>query len=261
MINARSWIRTSMLLVLLAAAPGCGGGGDGDGGEEVSNGPRLQDVIDPEPAAGNAVIPLFRKPFDGDYPLLNYFDHDRPVAPDDTNGYQLNWRGARAYPGRDLPGYDGHRGVDWLLPANTPVLAVTGGEIAFAGNIVFPCWLEDNRELENPSVILRFIAPDGQSYFVLYQHLNRVDVATGDIVTEGQQLGLSGATGCVGRSRTPHLHFQLERITGPGRGQSERIDPYGWEGPTPDPWSVNQPDRTSIWFWKQGQAPDLAIRR
>jgi hypothetical protein len=35
------------------------------------------------------------------------------------------------------------------------------------------------------------------------------------------------------------------------------IDPYGWEGPSPDPWSINDPGKASYWFWKEGQAPDM----
>jgi len=25
----------------------------------------------------------------------------------------------------------------------------------------------------------------------------------------------------------------------------------------PDPWSINDPQKASYWFWKAGQAPDL----
>jgi hypothetical protein len=69
--------------------------------------PPLRDAISPKPAAANTVMPLFVKPFSGEYPVLNYFDHDRPVAPNDINGYQLTWQGARAQPGIDIGGYDG----------------------------------------------------------------------------------------------------------------------------------------------------------
>jgi murein DD-endopeptidase MepM/ murein hydrolase activator NlpD len=249
-------------IVLFSLVAGCGGGGEDNGGSGNAPppGPALQNVVDPEPGPTNTVIRLFRKPFDGDYRVLNYFDHDQPIAPNDSNGYQLNWQGARAYPGRDLNGYDGHRGVDWLLPPDTPIYAVTNGEITFAGNRPMTCFLQDNQPVENPIIVLRLVAPDGISYSAIYVHMNRIDVATGDIVTEGQQLGLSGARGCVGKAGTPHLHFELERINSLSPLQVALIDPYGWEGPTPDPWSIGRPDRASIWFWKQGQAPDLVVR-
>ena len=147
-------------------------------------------MIDPEPSSSDTVMRLFAHPFAGEYRILNYFDHDRPVAPNDTNGHQLTWRGARAVPGRDIGGYDGHSGIDWLLPENTPVFAVTASEVIFAGESTFNCSLEGNREVTNITVTLKIIAPDGETYFFVYTHLNRIDVAAGDVVLEGQQIGL-----------------------------------------------------------------------
>lgn len=239
----------SYLLICSALLAACGSGGD----DAEGPGP----AVDPEPASGNTVIRLFARPFAGEHRILNYFDHDRPVAPNDTNGYQLTWRGARAMPGRDIGGYDGHTGIDWLLPENTPVLAVTGSEVVFAGGNTFACFLEGNREVTNITVTLKIIAPDGQTYFLVYTHLNRIDVAVGDLVMEGQQIGLSGVTGCVGTSRTPHLHLELRRQSNTDPAQSFPIDPYGWEGSAPDPWSLADPAKASYWFWKVGQAPDM----
>lgn len=238
------------LLISSSILPGCGSGGDDD-----EEGPAP--AIDPEPASSNTVMRLFARPFAGEYRLLNYFDHDRPVAPNDTNGYQLTWRGARAEPGRDIDGYDGHTGIDWLLPENTPVFAVTDSEVVFAGGQTFNCWLEGNREVTNITVTLKIIAPDGETYLLVYTHLNRIDVAAGDLVMGGQQIGLSGVTGCVGTGRIPHLHLELLRQVNTDPVRFVPIDPYGWEGPTPDPWSLDDPAKASYWFWKEGQAPDM----
>jgi murein DD-endopeptidase MepM/ murein hydrolase activator NlpD len=244
-------------LLVLACLGGCGGDG-GDGAQDDGfTGPALTDVVDPEPGTANAVMPLFSRPFEGEYQVLNYFDHDRPVHPNDTNQYQLTWRGARAFPGKDVRGYDGHKGVDWLLPENTPLFAVTDGEIVFAGGHTFACILQDNEMVTNLTVVLRFVAPDGETYNALYTHLNRIDVAVGDVVSEGQQLGLSGVTGCVGKGRLPHLHFELSHLVSLNPIQQHVIDPYGWEGPGADPWLAQGAGRTSVWFWKPGQAPDM----
>jgi murein DD-endopeptidase MepM/ murein hydrolase activator NlpD len=250
-------MRYVVVLLLIGMLAACGG--DGGDGDDTPAGPAA--IVDPTPGVTNTQMPLFVRPFANEFPVLNYFDHDVPTAPEVTNRYQLNWRGDRAVPGRDIGGYDGHRGIDWLLPENTPMFAVTAAEVLFAGEITAPCFLEDNKVLTGLTVTLQFVGPDGDTYAVSYSHMNRVDVAAGDLVGEGQQIGLSGVTGCVGRGHLPHVHFQVQRVvTGTPLGTNV-IDPYGWEGPGLDPWSVNAPVKRSTWLWKQGQAPDMVPRR
>jgi murein DD-endopeptidase MepM/ murein hydrolase activator NlpD len=267
--NRKPQLRTYKSYSLVGAAvasfglTACGSGGGGDGpGPANPGGPALIDVLHPEPAPSNTTMRLFGKPFAGDYRLQNYFDHDRPAAPNDTNGYQLNWQGARAYPGRDVPGYDGHTGVDWALPEGTPVLAVTAGRVVFAGNTTpAPCWLQNNEVVSSLMVIIGFIAPDGQTYTVSYNHLNHIDVTRDERVAEGQQIGLSGATGCVGRLNgrpSAHLHFQMNKVVDVAGPRAVPVDPFGWEGPGVDPWSTHPDGTASLWFWKEGQAPNMA---
>ena len=262
-MNKRSYpARLSITLALLVQCACGSGGGDSQDPTGSNAGPALEDVLHPEPGQGNETMQLFGKPFAGDYPLQNYFDHDRPTAPNDSNGYQVNWRGARAYPGRDIPGYDGHTGVDWALPVGTPVLAVTDGRVIFAGNTTpAPCWLQNNEVVSSLMIIIAFTAPDGQAYSVSYNHLGQIDVARDDRVVEGQQIGLSGESGCVGRLNgrpSAHLHFQVNKVTDRLAGTVVPVDPYGWEGPGLDPWATHPDGTTSVWFWKAGQAPNMA---
>ena len=84
----------------------------------------------------------------------------------------------------------------------------------------------------------------------LYGHLSRVDVTVGSNVRAGQQIGLSGNTGCLSG---PHLHFAVYRHTRDGRRVV--VDPFGWEGDFPDPWAIRSGVQ-SLWLWKKGEAPD-----
>ena len=59
------------------------------------------------------------------------------------------------------------------------------------------------------------------------------------------------ANGCSG---TPHLHFGVGRDVA---GRYVLIDPYGWHGPTNDPWELDSRGAASVWLWKDGAAPSL----
>ena len=60
------------------------------------------------------------------------------------------------------------------------------------------------------------ILDHGLGVYSLYAHLSRIDVKAGDMVSNGQLLGLAGATG---RVTGPHLHWGL-------RVQGARVDPF-----------------------------------
>ncbi len=57
--------------------------------------------------------------------------------------------------------------------------------------------------------------------YTLYGHLSQPLVAAGQRVTEGERIGLSGATG---NATGPHLHFEVR--TGPDYGSD--IDPVAY---------------------------------
>ncbi|GGV08173.1 peptidase [Streptomyces filipinensis] len=100
-----------------------------------------------------------------------------------------------------------HTGVDFVVPTGTPVKAVAAGTVVSAG------W----GGAYGNQVVIRL--DDG--HYAQYGHLSQLSVRAGQTVTEGQQVGLSGATGNV---TGPHLHFEIR--TTPDYGSD--IDPVGY---------------------------------
>jgi murein DD-endopeptidase MepM/ murein hydrolase activator NlpD len=85
-----------------------------------------------------------------------------------------------------------HLGLDFRVPAGTPVAAVNRGTVILAR----PLFFEGN-----------FIVIDhGQGLMTLYLHLSKFLVKEGDTVEKGQQIGISGGTG---RATGPHLHLAV----------------------------------------------------
>lgn len=197
-------------------------------------------------------IPLFQKPFSGNFPNTNVFDHDLPGA---QNGYVLTWQGKKLRAGSPGAYIDGHSGYDWLMPNGTPLLAVADGVVDSAGWQSFNC--PPRGIVHQLDVFITHTAPDGSRFQSIYGHLDRVDVSQGQRVYSGQVIGLSGNTGC---SSHPHLHFAASRLTDTNNGQPTVIDPYGWSGNGVDPWSVHPNGAVSIYLWRDGQAPELLAR-
>jgi murein DD-endopeptidase MepM/ murein hydrolase activator NlpD len=95
-----------------------------------------------------------------------------------------------------------HSGADLHAAAGTPVHATNRGRVVLAKNLFFT----------GNTVII----DHGLGIYSLYAHLSRIDVKDGEIVKNGQVLGLVGATG---RVTAPHLHWGM-------RVQGARVDPF-----------------------------------
>ena len=243
-IGVAGVMRTRRLLLLLVAVLSTGFYGN----LRAQSAPHRPAVA--VPVADEARIPLLQQPFAADWPVNSVFDHDLPFEFEDTNGYLLSFWGARA------GGIDGHDGYDWMMPEGTPLLAAADGAVTVAG--AFPvrpgsCPLKPDA---SPLLMVAVVhtADGGQRFTTEYLHLSRVDVQTGEEVSAGQVLGLSGDTGC---STAPHLHFAVRRHAGTNNGRAVRIDPYGWQGSGDDPWAAHPNGAPSVWLWKDGQAPLL----
>jgi hypothetical protein len=103
-----------------------------------------------------------------------------------------------------------HRGVDYHAKEGTPILAANSGTVVLARELFY----------EGNCVII----DHGQQFMTLYMHLSHIQVSEGERVKEGQQIGLSGATG---RATGPHLHVAV-------RWQGAYLDPIQlWALPMP----------------------------
>jgi murein DD-endopeptidase MepM/ murein hydrolase activator NlpD len=233
-------VRVPAALLALLVSFGCG--------EAVSLQPPAPD---PSPGTRNRVLALFDRPFSGNPGVTNVFDHQYPGQPTGKL-YSLSFRGHRF-----LFGHEGHHGWDWTLWRGTPVVAVADGVVVRAGlTDPFFCPLPGfRREVRDQlAVVVEVRAPDGTRFWVGYHHLDRVDVREGQQVRSGDQLGLSGNTGC---SLGPHLHLDVVRLDGTNSGAPAVVDPFGWEASFPDPWALHPQGAESLWLWKPGQAPPV----
>jgi murein DD-endopeptidase MepM/ murein hydrolase activator NlpD len=110
---------------------------------------------------------------------LNFSDYCNPFQGIITSGY--GWRGGRM-----------HKGIDINLRKGDLIKAVADGTVRFAGK----CGGWGN-------VV---VIDHGQGIETLYAHLSKILVKPGQMVLSEQLIGKGGNTG---RSRGPHLHFEL----------------------------------------------------
>jgi LysM repeat protein len=128
-----------------------------------------------------------------------------------SSGYTLPVTGATIGTGYGVAGSHWssghHTGVDFVVPTGTPVKAVAAGTVVTAG------W----GGAYGNQVVIRL----NDGHYAQYGHLSQLSVSAGQSVSEGQEIGLSGATGNV---TGPHLHFEIR--TTPDYGSD--IDPVAY---------------------------------
>jgi len=102
-----------------------------------------------------------------------------------------------------------HSGVDVARATGTPVVAPADGVVILAADSPFT--LEGNL----------LMIDHGMGLNSAFLHLSRIDVAVGEYIRQGEQIGLVGATG---RATGAHLHWGMKWGTA-------RIDPLLVTGP------------------------------
>lgn len=103
-----------------------------------------------------------------------------------------------------------HLAVDIKIPNGTPVYAIANGTViktsnqtsGFGHHIV----VQHNNfpTLDNPNA--------SETMYSSYSHLGNVMISEGDVISKGEQIATSGATGTAS---TPHLHFQMDNDEAP----------------------------------------------
>ena len=158
------------------------------------------------PTPGSEPISAWRPP---QYPVplaLGPYDHfyfARPIAADEVNWPIADYR----YGGTFLSKTVTHSGVDIDAKYGTPVLAAGPGTVVWAGWGLFSLTPDNISDPYGMAVAIRHdFGYQGKPLYTVYAHMSAVDVAAGEWVDTGTQLGNVGDTGHV---TGPHLHFEV----------------------------------------------------
>jgi murein DD-endopeptidase MepM/ murein hydrolase activator NlpD len=119
-----------------------------------------------------------------------------------------------------------HQGWDLYADVGTPVYSVADGQVEYVENrgdygLQICVRLGGPQCSSMDALARRFLAA---SLHAFYAHLSLSLVRTGDLVREGQTIGLSGNSGNA-RTTPPHLHFEVRTQARLGKGLAGRIDP------------------------------------
>src|SRR5262245_16850408 len=154
-----------------------------------------------------------------------------------------NYVGALGDPG--VLSYDGHAGYDFGYPANTPLIALRDGNLCKAeedlinGHVAAPsAWDKFHTFYVDHGII------DGVGYAAWYLHATDLEGAALQALNPGEctpvvRDQIIARVGNVG-TFLPHLHFEVRTYLppeGPEGPASRVVDPYGWRGSAPDPWT------------------------
>ena len=85
-----------------------------------------------------------------------------------------------------------HSGLDFAVPAGTPIKAPAAGKVILTGNYFF-----------NGNTVF---VDHGQGFISMFCHMSKIDVKVGDTVPRG---GVVGKVGSTGRATGPHMHWNI----------------------------------------------------
>ncbi|WP_259756901.1 M23 family metallopeptidase [Pseudomonas sp. GCEP-101] len=85
-----------------------------------------------------------------------------------------------------------HSGLDFAVPAGTPIKTPAAGKVILIGNYFF-----------NGNTVF---VDHGQGFISMFCHMSKIDVKLGDQLARGDVVGRVGATG---RATGPHMHWNV----------------------------------------------------
>ena len=100
-----------------------------------------------------------------------------------------------------------HSGLDFAVPAGTPIKTPANGKVILVGNYFF-----------NGNTVF---VDHGQGFISMFCHMSKIDVKVGDQLARGAVVGKVGATG---RATGPHMHWGM-------KWRDARLDPGKLAGP------------------------------
>ena len=85
-----------------------------------------------------------------------------------------------------------HSGLDFAVPAGTPIKTPAGGKVILVGNYFF-----------NGNTVF---VDHGQGFISMFCHMSKIDVKVGQSLARG---GVVGRVGSTGRATGPHMHWNI----------------------------------------------------
>ncbi len=85
-----------------------------------------------------------------------------------------------------------HAGLDFAVPAGTPIKTPANGKVILVGNYFF-----------NGNTVF---VDHGQGFISMFCHMSKIDVKPGQLLSRGAVVGKVGSTG---RATGPHMHWNI----------------------------------------------------
>ena len=151
---------------------------------------------------------------------VTFVDIDGLVFRDPVDNPEINNNRSNALYGDkarigDDRGFKSHQGFDYAAEIGTLVYAVQDGTIYdFGVSDSYGVYVEIEHNI------------DGETLYTFYAHLSDYCVMEkGDVVSEGDVIGLTGKTGNAANEAFPHLHFELRDIATSKKGLTGKRNP------------------------------------
>jgi murein DD-endopeptidase MepM/ murein hydrolase activator NlpD len=120
-----------------------------------------------------------------------------------------------------------HQGWDLAAVPGTPVYAISNGIICHAQ-------AQDHKNMFDHGAkygrhILMWFSFNQKEFYAFYAHLQELSVHTGDAVTEGDSIGLTGRSGLIAKKLPmdqAHLHFEVRTVARSIPGLKTKVDPH-----------------------------------